>query len=389
MMKNTNEHALREAHGEEKTLTAQDRIEGYLNAIKAAFAGETPLPDHPEGPVWRIELFLAAILSAIHGDSPVMECPEPVWRIEEFGRAIYDAIVGVSPAWPCPRPTSNIEEPLYAIYTSLADGEEPAIPSPSWDIERWLDDVYEAAKGWSPAVLRTVTGLSLHVADALSRPAESLTATLSPMQAGSGDPSPDNIRPISGRTGLSVYVSPTQDETDATAYTAEWTSQAGTVYGGTVDLISGVLTVDSILFQKNTADMDNNENYPGWKNVGLKALGFETKVFRNIVGNVGDALSTNMNGVNDIVFLSTEIYNKTQSEWKALAIDVQFVLPLPSPQTYNLTPQEIRLLRGENNLWSDADSLSLTYYADGRADTVESLNNVADASDDLLGDNER
>ena len=55
-----------------------------------------------------------------------------------------------------------------------------------------------------------------------------------------------NICPISGLTGLSVYVSPTQDPDDATVYNVDWTTQAGTVYHGTVDVVSGELTVDMV-----------------------------------------------------------------------------------------------------------------------------------------------
>lgn len=55
-----------------------------------------------------------------------------------------------------------------------------------------------------------------------------------------------NICPISGLTGLSVYVSPTQDQDDATVYNVDWTTQAGTVYHGTVDVVSGELTVDMV-----------------------------------------------------------------------------------------------------------------------------------------------
>lgn len=56
----------------------------------------------------------------------------------------------------------------------------------------------------------------------------------------------ENICPISGITGLSVYVSPTQDPDDATLYNEDWSAQAGTVYHGTVDVVSGELTVDMV-----------------------------------------------------------------------------------------------------------------------------------------------
>ena len=50
-----------------------------------------------------------------------------------------------------------------------------------------------------------------------------------------------NICPITGLTGLSVYVSPTQDVADATTYAEDWTSQAGTVYAGSIEAVSGSL----------------------------------------------------------------------------------------------------------------------------------------------------
>jgi len=52
--------------------------------------------------------------------------------------------------------------------------------------------------------LHTLTGSILHITDGLAKPAQSLTVEFSPIQTGSGDPSPDNIRPILGRTSLDV-----------------------------------------------------------------------------------------------------------------------------------------------------------------------------------------
>lgn len=149
-------------------MTPQNRIEQYLAAIKAAWTGETPLPEYPPEPAWRIESFLAAILSAVKGDSPVLSCPDPVWDIEAFGRAIYDALTGASPAWPCPVPTNNTEMILYAIYKAVSDGGEEATPLPAWNIERWLLDVYEAAKegGDTKATVAGVAPITL--SDAIS-----------------------------------------------------------------------------------------------------------------------------------------------------------------------------------------------------------------------------
>ncbi len=157
--------------------TPQYRIEEYLAAIRAAYLGESPLPEYPSEPVWRIEQFLAAILSAVKGDSPVMACPDPVWHIEEFARAIYDALVGASPAWPCPTATNNIEAILHAIYKVVADGTETDGIATSWDIEKWLLDSYDAAKqGGGGGTKTTLSGtLPLTLANAISHAIISLT----------------------------------------------------------------------------------------------------------------------------------------------------------------------------------------------------------------------
>ena len=49
----------------------------------------------------------------------------------------------------------------------------------------------------------------------------------------------ENICPISGRTGLSVYAGPTSAIGDATTYSMDWTTPAGTVYAGSADIVTG------------------------------------------------------------------------------------------------------------------------------------------------------
>lgn len=47
----------------------------------------------------------------------------------------------------------------------------------------------------------------LHVTDALAAPVTALEAAVTPVQSGSGDPSPSNVRPITGWTGAKLFVS--------------------------------------------------------------------------------------------------------------------------------------------------------------------------------------
>ena len=42
----------------------------------------------------------------------------------------------------------------------------------------------------------------------------------------------------------------------------------------------------------------------------------------------------------------------------------QFVCELATPQTYQLTPTEVALLNGTNNVWCDTGDVEVTYKAD-------------------------
>ena len=145
-------------------------------------------------------------------------------------------------------------------------------------------------------------------------------------------------------------------------YDVSWQSEAGTVYGGTLDVTTGVLTVNRVLFEKNSALMDNSNDYPGWKNSGIRALGYTGTGIFITIGNVGTKLSYNFNGANDVVFLSKALYNNlTQTDWIALAQDVQFVIPLVTPLTYQLTPVQISTVLGYNNIWSNTGDSTIEY----------------------------
>lgn len=124
-----------------------------------------------------------------------------------------------------------------------------------------------------------------------------------------------NICPISGRSGLNVYVSPTEDIADATAYAEDWTLQAGTVYGGTVDVVSGVLKAKPYISSYNGETL------------------------------VGPWLSS-MDGY-------TPSGTPTAG---AQVVDVG-----GTETSYQFTPQEINTLVGANDVWSDSGDVTVIY----------------------------
>ena len=362
----------------EENLTPQYRIEEYLEAIVSGWVDAT-MASYPDYPSWRIEEFLDAFITYIweDGDHPRHPCPEPVWRIEECLRAIYDVLTGAATPWAFPLPaTTRIEEYLAAIHAYLTDSTELPVPEPVWRIEQWLAYVLDAVKHGGD-VTKTVSGTMVHITDALAKAALSVLVDIDPVQAGSGDPSPDNVRPITGWTGVNVYVSPTQDQQDATTYAVDWTSEAGTVYGGTLDVTNGVLTVDRASVDLTTGMAE-----------GVAGSGY---VFYKSLENAKTVPNSQIAPVSSEAYVAIR-FNAISSSVKHISIrdngaiyvntgsaDVQpigkAVYELATPITYQLTPQEVQMLLGENYVWSSSgDTVSVTYYAEGNANPLQSLN---------------
>lgn len=170
-----------------------------------------------------------------------------------------------------------------------------------------------------------------------------------------------NICPITGFTGANIYVSPTQNQADATVYNVNWTSEAGTVYGGTVDVVTGKLTVDWASVDLTTGMMggvagsgyvfykllENAKTVPNSQIAPVRSEAYVPIRFNAIASNA-NCISIRDNGV---------IYVNTGGE------DVQpigkAVYELATPIEYTLTPQEVQTLVGQNNVWSDAGDVTV------------------------------
>ena len=140
-----------------------------------------------------------------------------------------------------------------------------------------------------------------------------------------------------------------------------------TIYGGTRDLTTDKASVTYALLELAVADMNNSDNYPGWRDCGIKALGLETQ-FYNEKTNVGQGYSVNTTGSNDILFLPKNSYNNmTQTQWQTNYPDlvIQIAVPLATPtEITGLTPHEIDTLLGDNNIYADTGTTTVEYRAD-------------------------
>ena len=190
---------------------------------------------------------------------------------------------------------------------------------------------------------------------------DELIIAVEPVMAGSGDPGPRNIRRISGSTGFTF----THTAGDSIyAHTVSFEDNAGTVYGGTFDLLTGTLTVDHVLVTKRCVDMNNADMQPGWKNSGVRELvgANVSRVFTNKTVNVGTSYSVDTTGDNDILYLGYEQYGMRQSEWINTEITVQICVELAAPVVYNLTPFIPIVVLGNNTFSVDAGKIAYLKY---------------------------
>ena len=154
---------------------------------------------------------------------------------------------------------------------------------------------------------------------------------------------------------------------------------AGTVYGGTVDVVTGVLTVTHKMHI-----FDGAETLP-FISV-YNGVRFRDTEMNTTQSPIRDFIASTMKGAeargavgtspciktytavtgDDTHFLFVCMPDATDAEsanaWLQ-AHPTQVVYPI-TPKTYNLTAQQVELLTGDNNIWADTGDITLTYGDD-------------------------
>ena len=328
-------------------------------------------------------------------------------------------------------------------------------------------------------VLKTVgPSAVVHVLDALAKPAVDVLASIVSVQSGSGDPAPDNARPISGFTGVTVthcgknlfpisqvkksasnlwigsdtvnatpdgsFVLPAGTYTFSTSesqnglyavgpsgtiktaynktavsftltektplrlmlyktnvtsaywdtitvqlevgsgvtayeqysgntYSVSWQTEAGTVYGGTLDLTAGLLAVTHAGVNITATNRYEKDGGYYWNTTGSAQKIPDIKetnagLICNRLIKQSNISVTHAEG--KIAFFQNGIIRwKEQGslslvDYNAYLVQnpLQIVYEMATPQTYQLTPTEIMMLLGENNVWADTGNATLSYY---------------------------
>ena len=202
--------------------------------------------------------------------------------------------------------------------------------------------------------------------------------SLAPKQAGSGDPSPENVRPISGYD--SVTVTQSKDEAQVKQITL---TLPETIYGGTVDAVSGAgrKTIDVVTFDGTENIKQGTDNlktvyryyissfhmgqtlsaYPGLCSHFPVGSNDRDDVEQCIIGYENEFIYLFLNKAE---FPDIDSVSSFLAEQYANGTPVQVSYPLITPEPFQATGnQALTIQPGNHTIYTDGNNISLSRKA--------------------------
>lgn len=179
----------------------------------------------------------------------------------------------------------------------------------------------------------------------------------------------------------------THSDYSAEEYDVDWSSEAGTVYGGTLDVTTGVLTVThvtdvvsnltvSTAFTTGTKtcmvrySLSNTSTTVAYstKHRAISNMGVEATAYYGTI-RVNDSGSTSVDFAITPDGTLLSVYDSdltlTAETFATKYANMQVCYPLATPVTYQLTPIDITSVSGETNtVWCDTGDVTVTYSED-------------------------
>ena len=157
-----------------------------------------------------------------------------------------------------------------------------------------------------------------------------------------------------------------------------WQTEAGTVYGGTVDVVSGVLTVDMATVDLGTLDWlrstrgcfyvaltnsaeRNNQTSNKYANIKCEIYPTCTNK-QGYDCSVDKAISIAFWNGEPMLSVTDSSYGADANAFKTAMNGVQAVYEISTPTTYQLTPTQVACLLGQNNVWADCGDVDEVKY---------------------------
>lgn len=282
---------------------------------------------------------------------------------------------------PCYRKSDN-EPGMYdtvskTFFTNSGTGTFLVGNDVSWDTASLLERRRQILLN-TPHI-ETVSGSMASFNTDMASKLKECKVYFSPIQEGTGDPSPDNVRPISGWDGIILYLSGS-DTSNPTTLTIPFNR---TIYGGYVDLVRGeVVETDYLLAVDEDTTAYNVRSNAGHKIVGYYDLPFVGKKMPFLYYSHGAIVEAstatynyqaagtvanypyNGNAIRAAIAATSDITSVSNySGWLASVGTLQIAYKLLEPISYTLTPETIKTLKGINNIWSNANgNIEVSFY---------------------------
>jgi hypothetical protein len=178
---------------------------------------------------------------------------------------------------------------------------------------------------------------------------------------------------------LASFTDSTYEPYAAQTYPITWQTEAGEIYGGTLDVVSGVLTVDRASVDMGTLTWYRTTSYAHpvfYCLIDAKAASSHKaacSMFSVLDNPIIIAAQGFANNAADCQIASSAGNKQVYVRYDAITDAAAFktavtgqtlVYPLATPQTYQLTPTEVRTILGGNTIYTDAGDVSVEYIAD-------------------------
>jgi hypothetical protein len=212
-----------------------------------------------------------------------------------------------------------------------------------------------------PTEQKTVTGSIVTFNSTYPFPLDACKISFSASQSGTGDPSPTNVRPISGVSSITLGANGSATVIDLD----------GTRYGGYVDAVSGVLTLLWKRIDMGTLSWSYITDYANpYFDSGVTGRKEGTEFLCDMYKYVGIRAYATAGDMNNYecsshnsatrVFIRDDRYTTAQTFTQEVT-GHYIVYELATPITIQLTPQQLSTIIGNNTFSTDTGTLEIKY----------------------------
>ena len=309
-------------------------------------------------------------------------------NMDIIDNVMHSSQISLAPAYDLNETYNTGDIVMYELlmYKCLADNVTGAWDSTKWERTTASEtgggadlDLYGEASGTAEASFSDGAEASL----------VKCIVEIEATQSGSGTPSPSNIRPISGHTDVTVTVASTSGGSgeDTTV------SLGRTVYGGTLDVTTGELTVThGFVTAPTRGSVDTSGKLYTLvfsPSIAIKTWGQTEAPSTYIASNMFEVEGLSEARASEdkcLVQYGTAIYAGgyigEETTLDTLLATLQIKYELATPQTFNLTPTQVETLLGQNYVSHDGEgTISLVYI---KKDSII-IPNPSDAEVPLTG----